>query len=520
MDGRMKKYRQLSPERAKVWTEKSPKYRYNHHYNSPPPPPPQQHARKVPVVYYLCRNRQLEHPHFMEVPLSSDDLYLRDVIERLNVLRGRGIGSMYSWSCKRSFKNGFVWHDLCDDDVIHPAHANEYILKGSELFEESNPGRFSPAPTFIIQGQRALPEPPCPRNQEESSSSSSLNGGTAKSSQDDELSPRLQHPCASPELGVEKDPSWNGSLSLTEFKVHKSEGITDASTQTEEKDRGVVEIGVSTEDGSLEPHQNQVSQVEKNAENFGNVASPPPSAPGAASLSGGTDTLESLIRADVRKLNSFRILEEEGFQIPSSTKLKIINMLMQLISCGSIQEKGHSLGLITNYRPRFSSSKFSTSLTLGELDHLQENPRLMGTRLADKKCFSGSLAETIVLEGDAPTLKRSSSCNADRSNQQHIDPIDDKEEGSSTSSKCIPISIRASLGKQLRCELLRSPLSEGRRISSERAESSRISEPDVSNGSKRTTEPLSGENVIKIEERLASGARVIIQSKVSSYSKG
>lgn len=80
MDGRMKKYRQLSPERAKVWTEKSPKYRYNHHYNSPPPPsppPPQQYARKVPVVYYLCRNRQLEHPHFMEVPLSSDDLYLR-----------------------------------------------------------------------------------------------------------------------------------------------------------------------------------------------------------------------------------------------------------------------------------------------------------------------------------------------------------------------------------------------------------------------------------------------------------
>lgn len=70
MDGRMKKYGQLSPERAKVWTEKSPKYQQ------------QQPARlsngKVPVVYYLCRNRQLEHPHFIEVPLSSTDgLYLR-----------------------------------------------------------------------------------------------------------------------------------------------------------------------------------------------------------------------------------------------------------------------------------------------------------------------------------------------------------------------------------------------------------------------------------------------------------
>lgn len=61
----MKKYnRQVSPERAKVWTEKSPKYI--------------QHNRKVPVVYYLCRNRQLEHPHFIEVPLSSPQgLYLK-----------------------------------------------------------------------------------------------------------------------------------------------------------------------------------------------------------------------------------------------------------------------------------------------------------------------------------------------------------------------------------------------------------------------------------------------------------
>lgn len=119
MEGRMKKYRgQVSPERAIVWREKSPKYQQN---------------RRVSVVYYLCRNRQLEHPHFMEVPLSSlDGLYLRgisdtkkrqrfdslielklfsyqifrvfsflDVIDRLDVLRGRGMASMYSWSCKR-----------------------------------------------------------------------------------------------------------------------------------------------------------------------------------------------------------------------------------------------------------------------------------------------------------------------------------------------------------------------------------------------------------------------------------
>lgn len=44
-------------------------------------------------------------------------------------------------NCFRIYKNGFVWHDLSEDDLIHPAHGNEYILKGSELFEESSSGR-------------------------------------------------------------------------------------------------------------------------------------------------------------------------------------------------------------------------------------------------------------------------------------------------------------------------------------------------------------------------------------------
>lgn len=43
----------------------------------------------------------------------------------------------------RSYKNGYVWHDLCNDDLILPAHGNEYILKGSELFEDSNSGNMN-----------------------------------------------------------------------------------------------------------------------------------------------------------------------------------------------------------------------------------------------------------------------------------------------------------------------------------------------------------------------------------------
>ncbi|EPS64977.1 hypothetical protein M569_09806, partial [Genlisea aurea] len=90
--------------------------------------------RKVSVVYYLCRNGQLEHPHFMEViPSSPNALFLRDVIGRLNVLRGEGMAATYSWSCKRSYKHGFVWHDLSDDDFILAVNGDdEYVLKGSE----------------------------------------------------------------------------------------------------------------------------------------------------------------------------------------------------------------------------------------------------------------------------------------------------------------------------------------------------------------------------------------------------
>ncbi|KAG6682103.1 hypothetical protein I3843_13G107300 [Carya illinoinensis] len=534
MEGRMKKYqRQVSPERAKVWREKSPKY---------------QQYRSVPVVYYLCRNRQLEHPHFMEVPLSSPDgLYLRDVIERLNVLRGRGMASVYSWSCKRSYKNGFVWHDLCEDDLIHPAHGTEYVLKGSELFEDSNSDRFSPIGIIKMQNLRQLPEPSSSRSHDDSSSSSSMNGKETKHSQEDELSPPVQGPgssSVSPESRVEKNCSWGGSLSLTEYKVQKSDGLADASTQTEEnvsrpKPRETCTRGVSTDDTSLEPecseiYRSQISRGKENSEICRESVSPPPSTSSASSSGGKTETLESLIRSDAGKINSFRILEEEEIRMPTNARLKATNVLMQLISCGSISVKDHNFGLIPTYKPRFSHSKFpsplfSTSLMLGELDYLTENPRLMSLRLEDKEYFSGSLIETKVLKeegADVNALKRSSSCNAARTSKQS-DSFEEKEESSSGRSKCIPRSIKTSLSKQPRSESMKSPVSERPRNSSDGADSAQIISPGVSNaGSMRITDRNSGrkqsnrqgsfredEKVIKIEERLASGARVIIESK-------
>lgn len=155
-----------SPGRNKVWVEPPGKsHSHHHHHPTPARSPPPAAAKRVAVVYYLCRNRHLEHPHFIEVPLAAPEegLYLRgqsvshssafhpsihpymprmpvikaprrlppsagskfrhnsrlccvyqradvirvngvaaaDVINRLNVLRGKGMASMYSWSCKR-----------------------------------------------------------------------------------------------------------------------------------------------------------------------------------------------------------------------------------------------------------------------------------------------------------------------------------------------------------------------------------------------------------------------------------
>ncbi|KAK1435120.1 hypothetical protein QVD17_00880 [Tagetes erecta] len=521
MEGRVRKYgqkhQQLSPDRAKVWKERSPRYKQRQP-ETVAETELRQKSQKVAVVYYLCRNRQLEHPHFIEVPLSSSEgLFLRDVIEKLNVLRGRGMASMYSWSCKRSYKSGFVWHDLCEDDLILPANGNEYVLKGSELVEEVNSGRF--APTVKLQNLKQLPEPPSARSQDDSSSSTSMSGRDTKISQDDELSPPVRLSSSSgvsPESRGGKSSTSNGCLSLTEYKIYKNDGLADASTQTEEnvkanKARETCTRGVSTDDIAL----NSLSPCSKDDSEIQIDPSPPSSSSTSSSL-GKTETLESLIKADASKYISSRRLEEG--QMPISSKLRTTDMLMQLISCGSISVKDHSFGLIPSYKPRFSDSKFpsplfSTSVMLGELDCLPDNPRFTSMRLEDKEYFSGSLVETkLPKEEGIATLKRSSSFNADRTH--NADSVLDKEE-TTTRSKCIPKSLKPSFGKQPKHEPTRSPVSEGPRISSEAGSSSRIVSPCPSNGSsKRITDPCSSkkqsgrlesfredkENVIKIEE--------------------
>lgn len=92
---------------------------------------------------------------------------------------------------------------------------------------------------------------------------------------------------------------------------------------------------------------------------------------------------------------------------------------------------------------------------------------------------------------------------------------EDKDQSTSSRSKCIPRAIKASLSKQPRNESMKSPTSDRPRTSSDGLDSSQNVSPTTSNdSSKRITEPCSGrkqskrldsfreeeEDVIKIEE--------------------
>ncbi|KAL4587649.1 hypothetical protein LXL04_000521 [Taraxacum kok-saghyz] len=373
-----------SPERTKVWIE--PPHQSNRH-------------RKVPVVYYLTRNGQLEHPHFVEVPISSSEgLYLRDVIDRLNTLRGKGMAALYSWSSKRSYKNGFVWHDLAENDFIYPAHGQEYILKGSELFDS--------------------PDPPFSKSDENVSSISkrSSSSGTLKSI--DEFD--------SPVARSRRNQSWS-AIDLHEYKIYTGESsagrvAANASTQTDERLRHRrAMISELEEDKPNESYPDNAS-----SELSRNEISPPPS-------DSSPETLESLMKSDDKLIVRPETDSDNSTINPTAgNKIKASSALMQLISCGSISFRDCGPGANGKRNPGFSlgSQYKACMLPRGEdvHDQVEEGAGEVrsangavserktrggkkGMVLEDKEYYSGSLVETK--KDEFPALKRSNSYNAD-----------------------------------------------------------------------------------------------------------
>ncbi|KAG0481662.1 hypothetical protein HPP92_012520 [Vanilla planifolia] len=91
-------------------------------------------VRRANVIYFLSRDGRIEHPHLIRVHhFCHSGVHLRDVKRWLSELRGKQMPESFSWSYQRRYKDGFVWQDLTDDDLITPISDYEYVLLGSLL---------------------------------------------------------------------------------------------------------------------------------------------------------------------------------------------------------------------------------------------------------------------------------------------------------------------------------------------------------------------------------------------------
>ncbi|KAF2319325.1 hypothetical protein GH714_014824 [Hevea brasiliensis] len=89
-------------------------------------------VRRLHIIYFLSHMGRVEHPHLIRVHhLNRNGVHLRAMDDDL---RGKDMPEAFAWSYKRRYKNGYVWQDLLDDDLITPISDNEYVLKGSEIF--------------------------------------------------------------------------------------------------------------------------------------------------------------------------------------------------------------------------------------------------------------------------------------------------------------------------------------------------------------------------------------------------
>ncbi|KAK1312801.1 hypothetical protein QJS10_CPA07g00265 [Acorus calamus] len=410
--------RETSPERTKVWTEPT-KPR-----STVPLPPPE---KKVPVVYYLSRNGNLEHPHFMEVSLSSSDgLYLKDVMNRLNFLRGK------AWRAPTlGLRNG---NDLIDFELV------ESELQKRLRVARSLRGRFHPPrPRSRVRPQRvrASHRPLLSRLLElvrETPSAAPAevvprSGSNGSGGYDPDIPlPRRK-----------KQPSWS-SLELNEYKVYKPEPTesaaaavfavaADASTQTDDKKQQRRRAAAAARSPPQELCRDEIS--------------PPPS-------SSSPETLESLIKADGRLLVSTLNEEDRTVNNHPSGRVRASAVLMHLISCGSISVKDHGFSLVSQYRSRIPRGSVGgggpSDQAVKDLDALMEgNPAF---HLENKEYFSGSLIETRKKAsdgvGDFPSLKRSSSYNADRTSKMELAV----KEIDGVRAKCIPRKPKSTVRKE------------------------------------------------------------------------
>ncbi|KAF2284073.1 hypothetical protein GH714_018796 [Hevea brasiliensis] len=380
--------RETSPDRAKVCTQAQVQPRVKP-------------IKKVQVVYYLSRNGQLEHPHYMEVThLANQHLRLRDVMDRLTALRGKGMPSLYSWSCKRSYKNGYVWNDLAENDIIHPSDGAEYVLKGSELVEGCSE-RFQ---QLQVTNNRPLIQEPILH---------------AKGKQQ-------QAPCQTKQL----EETHNTKFEFEDYEEDEEEQEQESQEEYEDEEK------TSCYTTSTTPHSRCSRGVSTDE-----LEEQPPKIPTCESTHHGSSppsTSSIILSADKTHQNSTNTTSkrfEDGDPIAPVSGVPRNSVLLQLISCGNLavaKAKGNAPSLkqsaktnSINVVKRSESDLHKgvlckSALKVAEEDmiikYMSENPRFGNLQAEEKEYFSGSIVESMSENRVAaePGLKRSNSYNEER----------------------------------------------------------------------------------------------------------
>ncbi|BFG35379.1 hypothetical protein CerSpe_216530 [Prunus speciosa] len=428
--------RETSPDRAKacsMQTQMQPRL------NNKP-------IKKHQVVYYLSRNGHLEHPHYMEIThLANRPLRLRDVMDRLTALRGKGMPSLYSWSCKRSYKNGYVWNDLAENDTIYPAEGAEYVLKGSELLEGCSAERLD---QLQISSSQQIQD-----TNFESKRRSPLAPTRNRREHDHQHSENKYLITKYPHQDHDPDQDYDEQEEEEDYEDEKT-SYTSSTTPHSRCSRGV-----STTDELEEPPQTRKAPTES--------AHPEPSPPPNPSI---------ILSNQPSQTTSLSERFEDGDPVAVSTSKSSVqsrnSVLLQLIACGSSAVakaknapcvKQHTV-YNTPFEKKSSESfrkevvyKAAVKVVAEEdmINYMSENPRFGNLQAEEKEYFSGSIVESIKEDRISAerALKRSNSYNEERSTKAGLEAEtveEEKREKAGVKGKCIPRKLSSAVSKQTR----------------------------------------------------------------------
>ncbi|KAI9164824.1 hypothetical protein LWI28_002730 [Acer negundo] len=320
---------------------------------------------------------------------------------------------------KLSYKNGYVWNDLAENDIIHPAdNGGEYVLKGSELLLDLDQGcseKFQQLQVSNSNRSVQLIHQEPNYNLHSKSSKPLMNPSQHRDNSPEEYQ---EHE----EEEEEDDHDDDDGEESYEDEDHKSTCYTSSTTPHSRCSRGVSTDELDDQEPETH-HQLSTTKSHKNPKTIESIStthhhpdnstdhSPPP-----------TSSILSREKPDnPNSSNNTSRRFEDGD--PDSVSRN--SVLLQLISCGSLAvskaktapgsfKQSGGGGLRKGVVCRSAASKVAEE---EEIKFMSENPRFGNLQSEEKEYFSGSIVESMSkdrVESAQPILKKSNSYNEER----------------------------------------------------------------------------------------------------------